>query len=340
MTTTLFRTRTRAWVLAVLPPVFLAGCYESAGGDGGTDAEATADQDATGDAGAEADADAATDAETATDTAADGDTDGAGPGDPCGAAMTPGCLPGLLCVQSGPPYCSSDYVGACAAPPVSCAGEPAVTVCDCPGSPYRSECEARRAGIATWLTPCSAECFAEPDCPFGSCARIPDEPGGLWSCVYAPPAPASSPSSNPEMDQCRDSSDCDPGCDCYLTLEVYPGFLMPHNECACRECETNADCPDPPPASLCVPAGAWGFPVNRCVAVGCRTDADCTGAPGGLCAGVRDPCSALDPPPLSSKFCRYPGDCVTGDDCPDGWCIPDWRNPAGGFVCDVPACPG
>ncbi|MBI5487203.1 MAG: hypothetical protein HY905_07710 [Deltaproteobacteria bacterium] len=334
MTTLYTRSRLPRLALAALLPILPGGCYESAGNDAGADAGT--DADAATDTGT----DLSVEVDAAADAEADAEADGAGPGDPCGAAMTPGCLPGLLCVQSGPPYCSSDYVGTCAAPPDDCTGAPGATVCDCSGNPYHNLCEGRRARVGTWLTPCTVECLDDSDCPGGSCMRIPDEPGGLPTCVYLPPAPATGPSTNPEADQCTGSADCDPGCDCYLTLEFYPGFLMPHNECACSECTTDADCPSPPPTSLCVPAGAWGLPVNRCVAVGCRTDADCASEAGGQCAGVRDPCSALDPPPVSNKFCRYPGDCVPGADCPSGWCVPDWANPAGGFVCDMPACPG
>ena len=315
MTKSFIRTRHARRTLVALLPFLVPGCYESAGGDGGTDAEATADVDATGDTGAEADAE--------TDPGTDGVADGAGPGDPCGAAMTPGCLSGLLCVQTAPPYCTSDYIGTCTARPASCAGEPEATVCECTGSPHHNECEARLAGVATLLTPCSADCFSDVDCLGGACRRIPDEPGGLWSCIYPPPASVTGPSENPDMDQCEDAAGCGPGCGCYRMLELYPGFLMPHNECGCPECEIDEDCRSYTPARMCVPAGVWGLPVSRCLFVGCRVDADCASETGGVCAGVRDPCSALDPPAVSSKFCRYPGDCVSGDDCPSGWCIPD-----------------
>lgn len=313
---------------AALALLALAGCYESAATDGGSDADGATDGDAL-DGGADADADADVDVAG----------DGAGPGETCGVAMDPPCAAGLMCVQTAPPYCGADYVGVCTARPIDCFAMLDATVCDCDGNAYRNECAARRVGVATLLRFCTAECLSDADCDGGACRRVPDEPGGFWSCNDPPRGPVTGPSTSPEMDRCTGAADCDAGCDCYLVLELYPGFLVPHNECLCTECTTDADCPDPA-GSLCLPAGTWEVPRNRCIPVGCRVDDDCTDRAGGNCVGVRDPCSALDPPPFSGKFCRYPGDCVADDDCASGRCVADWGNPSGGFHCDMPVCPG
>jgi len=193
------------------------------------------------------------------------------------------------------------------------------------------------------------DCTGPDDCPGGDCVRVPDEPGGYWTCVKEPPEPATEPSPNPASDTCTDSGDCsfkqDPeppqpvdDCDCYLVQEWYAGFFEPHNECICTECETDNDCNYFKGEFMsCIPAGAWDLPKNRCFFGGCRVDSDCSS--GGQCVPYLDPCSSLDPRPFAGKYCRYPGDCKSDADCGQKQCIPDY-NDNDGFKCDWVACPG
>lgn len=75
-------------------------------------------------------------------------------GEGCGTASIEQCADGLRCVQTGPSYCSSDYIGVCTLPPTDCSSEPDNEVCSCEGEPYRNECEARLNGYVEWLESC------------------------------------------------------------------------------------------------------------------------------------------------------------------------------------------
>ncbi|MFO8072364.1 MAG: hypothetical protein R6V85_10870 [Polyangia bacterium] len=184
------------------------------------------------------------------------------------------------------------------------------------------------------------ECDDSSDCPDGDCVRVPDEPGGWWTCVSAPPDPVEGPSPNPESDLCSDETDCAEGCDCYRVQEMYAGFIHPHNECFCDECDQAADCEDPE-QQICAPAGAWGFPEDHCVYTGCKVDADCDIVSGGHCIPYLDACSALEPGPFAGKHCWYPGDCAGHDDCTQEYqaCLPDFGDETG-FSCQDLMCPG
>jgi hypothetical protein len=182
------------------------------------------------------------------------------------------------------------------------------------------------------------DCSGASDCPGGSCQPVPNDPDGYWTCVYPPPSPTTQASSNPSSDECTDASDCETGCDCYLIAEMYPGFVYPHNECVCEECQSDADCADPS-TDLCIPAGAWGMPKYQCFTVECKLHDDCSAKAGGLCIAYLDSCSAVDPRPFAGKFCHYDDDpCLTDSDCTPQFCYPDWQGE--GFSCGYPPCPG
>ncbi len=183
------------------------------------------------------------------------------------------------------------------------------------------------------------DCAGPADCPGGSCERVPNEPGGYWTCVFPPAAPVTEASDNPDEDHCTNAGDCSPGCDCYLVHEVC--YAPPHNVCLCDECQTDADCNDPA-NELCVPAGAWAMPRNQCRPTECKTHADCTSAAGGLCIALVNGCCALygvEPALFAGKFCHYDDDeCMTDTDCPEADCVPDTLD--SGLVCGMWFCPG
>ena len=78
-----------------------------------------------------------------------------GPGGACDSSSSPGCEAGLLCIQTAPYYCYPVFIGTCEPVPSDCSTEPDAPVCGCDDTRYRNECEARRAGVGTVLTPCA-----------------------------------------------------------------------------------------------------------------------------------------------------------------------------------------
>ena len=179
------------------------------------------------------------------------------------------------------------------------------------------------------------ECASDASCPRGWCRRVPDLPGGLWSCVYPPPEPATGTDDIWGWDRRVDSSWCEAGCGCYLLHGYYRGWYIEYTDCVCTECEVDADCPEPD-REMCIAAGTWGAIRNRCQWTSCRTNFDCVSRPGGQCIAFCNRCSADDPPPVQGKYCRYPDDpCSTDADCGTGRCVagPD------GFECAEAGCP-
>ena len=166
---------------------------------------------------------------------------------------------------------------------------------------------------------------------------MPDGPGGYLTCI-APPDPVDGPSGSPQMDECENSTECPPGCGCFL-VTTYLGPTAVYNRCVCPECDDDADCSDPV-NQICIPAGAWGEPMSRCVYAECKIHSDCTWTSGGYCIPHTDPCGPPDPPVLIGKFCHYDDDpCWEDDDCLDDSqaCTPGWDGT--GFNCEELICP-
>ncbi len=74
----------------------------------------------------------------------------------CSFPALDACPDGFLCIQSQPPYCSTDFIGGCQPVPSECPVAEGSPVCHCgdPGIRWASECEARRAGYGGRLGPC------------------------------------------------------------------------------------------------------------------------------------------------------------------------------------------
>lgn len=67
------------------------------------------------------------------------------------------CPDGMQCVQTAPPFCSTDYIGVCE-PIDSEATCPAVPVCGCDGQEWGDACQAREAGYTEIFVPCDDAC--------------------------------------------------------------------------------------------------------------------------------------------------------------------------------------
>ena len=188
----------------------------------------------------------------------------------------------------------------------------------------------------TWEEFGLGDCEQDDDCPDGTCIRIPDEPGGYWTCLFQPESPVTGPSENPDQDLCETIEDCDDPleCDCYLEME-YAGILLPHNECFCDECDQDFECFE----GLCIHAGAFGQKRNTCVVAGCEKHNDCYEGDDGRCIPYYDACSVADPRPYAGKYCHYSSDpCIDDSDCAQGNCVPDYDNDNDGFICGFPEC--
>jgi hypothetical protein len=180
------------------------------------------------------------------------------------------------------------------------------------------------------------DCESDNDCPGGTCIRIPDKPGGYWTCLFSPEDPVTGPSANPDQDVCTTTVDCeDPlKCDCYLEME-FQGIEYPHNECFCDECEEDFECFQ----GLCIPAGAFRQKRNTCVIAECEIHSDCNSGSSGRCIPYYDACSILDVRPYAGKYCHYSDDpCIDDSNCGAGMCIPDYEHDNDGFICGFPEC--
>ncbi len=254
---------------------------------------------------------------------------------------------GLVPVIADPPECCAGLkLIAMTGEYPDCIPLPGAELCaDCPNG----TCETDYEDFCNCPQDCpepaeeSGECSETAGCIGGECVRVPDLPGGYWTCVYPPAEPVTKPSENPLEDECTSSADCGEECDCFLFPELYSGFYFPHNECVCDECDADSDCPDSE-RQVCVPAGAsWGGPLNQCKNVLCRTDADCTADALGQCTLFRDPCSSQPTSPSDTKYCRYPSDpCFADEECSGTYelCLPSYSSEASGFSCRQLDCPG
>jgi hypothetical protein len=179
------------------------------------------------------------------------------------------------------------------------------------------------------------ECRTSADCGGRDCVRIPDEPGGYWTCVDAPSDEATG-CTTPELDECCTSAECTGGEDggCYFAEAQFCGgpYMQPHNQCFYTQCRSDGDCTG---GMACIPAGVYGFVRNTCAYAGCRVQEDCAARPGGYCKPFRNPCCTSQ---LQGLYCADPAVCETDEDCTDyNTCIPGydtiWAE------CTMMACP-
>ena len=162
-------------------------------------------------------------------------------------------------------------------------------------------------GINNLLEP--YDCISDSDCgEDGKCIRVPDQPGGYWTCKAKVEEATMSVSPN---DECTTSADCanlGENCGCYTVEECYDQCML-YNKCICDECEKDSDCSED---EICVPGGVWGFYRNTCVKVSCKTSYDCTEGSEPQCLPFFDPCIGT----LLGKYCTYrESECRRDEDC-------------------------
>ena len=178
------------------------------------------------------------------------------------------------------------------------------------------------------------ECTSSEDCDGRPCVRVPDEPGGFWTCVD-PESEEATECGAPEVDECCTSDDCTEGEDggCFYHEDISCGgpVYMSHNMCFYTECREDDDCDED---MLCMPKGVYGFLRNTCAYATCRTQLDCSERPEGYCRPLLNPCC----PVIAGYYCVDPEVCETDDDCSDGAsCV---VNPITGWaVCEIIYCP-
>jgi Cys-rich repeat protein len=141
------------------------------------------------------------------------------------------------------------------------------------------------------------DCHSDDDCIPGEVCE-PSAPGG--------------PDGNVCVPGCRDDDDCGEGEKCEEVICVTtpcPGQCIPSGE---AECKVDSDCPA---GEVCEP-GAPFDPRPLVCAFGCHTDDQCK--PGELCLAV--PCITT---PCPGQCVSDPpgecGECVSENDCSDGW---------------------
>jgi hypothetical protein len=172
------------------------------------------------------------------------------------------------------------------------------------------------SGGATGGSIPGGECKTSADCGGGTCAPV--TPGGYLVCLHLPPEVTSCVMPVSPSNQCCTSADCKQG-KCYSTesLPYCGGPAMEiYNACMSDTCTTDADCVTNAGTlpEICVPAGAFGYPVRTCFTAYCHTSADCTAHPGGVCAPVSAPCCGTP----AGLGCVYPGGCAKNADCGQG----------------------
>jgi hypothetical protein len=140
----------------------------------------------------------------------------------------------------------------------------------------------------------------------------------------APRADPIPPSSNPELDECTNDSECTAKPYGYCNGPNSTELALPVNGCF-YGCRLDSDCPN---GALC----ECGTPVGTCIAATCRVDEDC--GPGLLCGSyVSDP--GCDFPAYA---CQLTSDvCAVNTDCPDGESCTILER-GGGRVCSIASC--
>lgn len=174
----------------------------------------------------------------------------------------------------------------------------------------------------------AGDCSSDADCGEGRCVRVPDRPGGYWTCA----APRRFPDRGEPLpgSECGRPEDCEDGglrCGCYpeglgdspvASMSASPPFV-----CMCDPCEGDEDCGE---WRLCVPAGAWTHVFDErtrglatCRETECSVNSDCTAGPEPLCVPYA-PCG--DETLWTVKVCSYADDeCHADADCDGGICV-------------------
>ncbi|MFH1434547.1 MAG: hypothetical protein ABIJ56_02405 [Pseudomonadota bacterium] len=178
------------------------------------------------------------------------------------------------------------------------------------------------------------ECTSREDCGGRPCVRVPDEPGGYWTCVD-PETEEATECDAPEIDDCCTSEDCTDGEDggCFYHEDISCGgpVYMPHNMCFYTECHEDGDCDED---MLCLPKGVYSLLRNSCAYATCKTQLDCVERPGGYCKPLMNPCCPI----IAGYFCVDPEVCESDDDCDGGAsCVVD--RTSGWAVCEHVMCP-